>query len=377
MGTQDAKTSPDEAGTASKKKPTRRERVLSALVLEGSAHGFVASDDEPVHRADEPGIEWVEIDRIHDSPYQHSELIDPDDFAALVASIATEGFQHALNVSPLEGQEGHYFLTSGGHQRRDAARAAGVAKIPVFVAEAPERKRLAFRAAKENTARVNTSLVNLGYLYLQIIDEFGVTQEEIADEIKRSREHVKWCIMAAHSAPDIQEMLRQKPDSVRAMSYLRRLDDTEDRAPIIAHFLDGQITTDGVHAAVEEIIARKRQPAPPAVEEERSVRSQPVPGIHVEGHSMQETPVISLSNPSHALTPAPQAIEQDSHSRSSPQPATPKQDAQQAERIGQVKAVLSRFRSYGRLVESPAKLSDQERSILQEIIALAGQLLGQ
>src|SRR5260370_225124 len=121
--------------------------------------------DEPVHRADEPGIEWVEIDRIHDSPYQHSELIDPDDFAAFVASIATEGFQHALNVSPLEGQEGHYFLTSGGHQRRDAARAAGVAKIPVFVAEAPERKRLAFRAAKENTARVNTSLVNLGYLY--------------------------------------------------------------------------------------------------------------------------------------------------------------------------------------------------------------------
>src|SRR5260370_37587745 len=146
--------------------------------------------------------------------------------------------------------------------------------------------------------------------------------------------------MAGHSAPDIQEMLRQKPDSVRAMSCLRRMDDTEDRAHIIAHFLDGQITTDGVHAAVEEIIARKRQPAPPAVEEERSVRSQPVPSIHVEGHSMQETPVISLSNPSHALTPAPQAIEQDSHSRSSPPLASPNQDDYTPERLGHGQARL-------------------------------------
>jgi ParB/RepB/Spo0J family partition protein len=360
-----------------KKKSTRVSSVLSRMVADGTVPGFTPEDEDRPHKVDEPGVIWVEIGRIHDSPYQHSEQIDPDDFATLVASIATEGFQHALNVSPLEGQDGHFFLTAGGHQRRDAAHAAGVAKIPVFVAEAPERKRLAFRAAKENTARVNTALVNLGYLYLQIIEEFGVTQEEIADEIKRSREHVKWSIMAARSAPDIQEMLRAKPDSVRAMSYLRRLDNAEDRAPIIAQFLNGHITTDGVHAAVEEIVVRKGQSAPLATVEERSARPQSVPGTHVEEHSMTSAAV--PSSPSHTRSPAARESEQghQAYSGSSPQPAISEEHGQQVERIGQVKAMLSRFRSYGRLVESPAKLSDQERSILQEIMTLARQLLGQ
>ena len=124
--------------------------------------------------AQEPQVLWVEIDHLLDNPYQHAEEIQQEDFVALVESIKLDGFQGALNVSPVEGREGYYFLLSGGHQRRNAAREAGLATLPVFVNASPqEKKQLGLRLARENTAQVNRSPVNLGFLYRQLIDEFG------------------------------------------------------------------------------------------------------------------------------------------------------------------------------------------------------------
>src|SRR5881397_2404459 len=93
--------------------------------------GFIGyvEEEEEIHQADEPGVIWVEVEKIHDNPYQHAEEINTDDYQALVASIKADGFQGALNVSPLPGQAGHYFLNGGGHQRRNAAREAGLTKL--------------------------------------------------------------------------------------------------------------------------------------------------------------------------------------------------------------------------------------------------------
>ena len=198
-----------------------------------ASSGFIGyvEEEEVVHKTDEPGVIWVDIERIHDNPYQHAEEINPDDFQALVDSIKADGFQGALNVSPLSGQEDRYFLTGGGHQRRDAARVAGLATLPVFVADAPtDRMVLALRVARENTTRVNTSIINLGHLYQQMIDEFKLTQEQIAQRIGKDRNHIKFALMAVRSPADIQAMLRQKPDSVRAMVYFRRLERARELA---------------------------------------------------------------------------------------------------------------------------------------------------
>ena len=165
----------------------------------------------------------------------------------------------APNVSPVDGQEGYYFITSGGHQRRNAAREAGLEKLPVFVnASQLEKKQLGLRLARENTAQVNRSPVNLGFLYIQLIEEFGMTQEEIAAEIKKDRYHVNFAIMAARSASDIRNALRERY-SPRVMTYLRRIETREERAPIIAQYLANELTVDGVRIAIEELQAKKRQ----------------------------------------------------------------------------------------------------------------------
>src|SRR2546421_5290400 len=47
-------------------------------------------------------------------------------------------------------------------------------------------------------------------IYIQLIEEYGMTQEEIASEIKKDRYHVNFAIMAARSAADIRAALREK-----------------------------------------------------------------------------------------------------------------------------------------------------------------------
>lgn len=255
-----AKPGQDAPITQGPKGSARVASVLTKLKTTGIVPGYAPEQvGAQAHNPDEPGVIWIDLDHILDSPYQHQEQIDAEEFQALVASIQKEGFLAALNVNEDPKRAGYYILTAGGHQRRDAAKAAGKTKIPVFVEPTLDPIRLAFRAAKENAVQVNRSPVNLGFLFMQIQDEFNLTQDEIAAELGKDRGFVKTCITAARSDPDIQELLAKKPDSLRAMTYLRRLDSPEDRAPIIARLLAGETNTEGVKVEVEERLRQQKE----------------------------------------------------------------------------------------------------------------------
>nr|BBH86709.1 hypothetical protein KTC_14600 [Thermosporothrix sp. COM3] len=318
--------------------------------------GFIGyvDDDEEVRAPSDPGVIWIEIDRIHDNPFQHAEEINPADFQSLVASIKADGFQGALNVSPLAEKEGHYFLTGGGHQRRDAAREAGLTKVPVFVEDPPpSRLKQAFRAARENGARVNTSPVNLGHLYQHIMDEFHMTQDQVAQMVHKDRNHVKLCLMAARSPEDIQEMLRRKPDSLRAMTYFRRLESKEDRAPIMQKFLAGELTTDGVRAAVEVVLTRQQQITAVAEASTHSPQTKPTPEAEVESKKEPEKPLTEKTVP-----------------------ASPEQHSLAAERIGKLHSVERRFHAY-RKIAIHHLLTEEERVLLQNMAQAIQELLGE
>lgn len=321
------------------------------------------------HTADEPGVIWVDVDHILDSPYQHQEQLDPENLQALVESIKSEGFLAALNVNTHAKRAGYYVLTAGGHQRRDAAKAAGLSRIPVFVEPTLDPLRLAYRAAKENAIRVNTSPVNLGLLFLQMQDDFNLTQEQIADELHKGRNFVKFCIMAARSAPDIQRMLQAKPDSLRAMTYLRRLDAEEERAPIIELFLAGELTTEGVQAAVEDRLQR----LPPV-----STREGPEQGASGDSHKRLTLPSRPLPNDGHDVLDPPDGRDSAEEGFSVHAIHHPDEeravDPQIAERLGKLKGVISRFETYERALGT-AQLSSTERDVLAELVNKGNKLL--
>jgi ParB/RepB/Spo0J family partition protein len=380
---------------AAPKGSSRVANVFAALQSNGMVPGYAPESVGAVaHKAEEPEVIWVEIDRILDSPYQHQEFIDPEDLQALVMSIQSEGFLTALNVNQHPERGGYYFLTAGGHQRRDAAKAAGKTKLPVFVEPRLDPIRLALRAAKENAVQVNRSPINQGHLFIEIQDKFALTQEEIAEELHRDRNYVKFCIMAARSDADIQEMLYKKPDSMRAMIYLRRLDTAEARAPIITQFLAGELSTEGVQAAVDRVLeqhssaphlsggggaaqVQRRNGGAGAAQLGESSTSAEVQSTLLtskEGNPIPAAPLLSLPvkppNPEHThLISVPGRA-------APPAPATASADYQALEREGKLKAIISRMETY-KNQRGVAALSARERDYLEQLAAMCQMLLGE
>lgn len=338
---------------------SRTQNVLSRLQA-GMAAGFVPESDAE-HRVDEPGVIWVEIDHITASPYQHEEFIAEEASAELVQSIQKDGFYTALDVNEVGGQPGFYFLISGGHQRLKAAATAGLKKLPVFVKPALSSIELAFRTARENAVQVNRSPVNMGMLLLQIQKEFDLTQEEIATQLGKSRNYVNMCMIAARSEPDLQEMLFLKPDSMRALTYLKRLSRREDRIPIRDKFLAGELTTDGVLAAVENVL----HPSPALVEHLKDA-GEMLP------ESDDHTPILALvaaeTRSGSGAPVADQQVKEGSHSHQV------RLNSSLLEAEGKLKAVLSRFDNYCR-TRGQQQLSEAEQTLLIHLMEKSQQLL--
>lgn len=235
-----------------------------------SAQGFLGYVEEEGAENSSYKVLDIALEEIHDSQYQSREQRDPHRFQQLVHAIQTQGFQGVLVVCPHPQHEGSYQLIAGGHRRRDAAKAAGLQTLPCLVVDY-DRQRMALGTASENLVREDLSLPDEGKLYLQLRQDAGWTQEELAEHLDVSRDRIKECEVVARDADDIQQMLRAAGDhGLRAAKALRQLDRfdqpelgiwraTAERAPIIERFMCEELTTDGVQLAVTAALTRLQQ----------------------------------------------------------------------------------------------------------------------
>jgi ParB family chromosome partitioning protein len=317
----------------------------------------------------------VSIDLIGDSPFQSREEMNEEEFAELVHSIRQEGFSGVLVVRPHPERKGAYQLVAGGHRRRDAAKAAGHTTLPVLVVEASD-KAVGLRTAHENLTRTDLNVVEEGQLYLALRRRFSMTQAELAAELKKSRDRIQACEDAAQSPADIQELLK-KSVGLRAAKYLRRLSSAEDRAPIIAQILQGNLTADGVRQAVEQVEARLQSaalpPSMPATTQDPARRErEPMPDTFSQSPPLTETAgqhVYEGQRSPQARVPAlaVNRIHIDV-------PASPTDTLSLVERAGRIHDIVQRLRRYYRLIGT-ASPSEEERATLYAIAELVEDLL--
>jgi ParB family chromosome partitioning protein len=344
-------------------------------------------------------IQEVSIELIDDSPFQSREDMNEEEFAELVHSIQHEGFSGVLVVRQHPERKGAYQLVAGGHRRRDAARAAGHTTLPVMVVEASD-KAVGLRTAHENLTRSDLNVVEEGQLYLTLRRHFSLTQAELATELKKSRDRIQACEDAAQSPLDIQEMLK-KGMGLRAAKYLRRLPGAQDRAPIIAEILQGNLTADGVRQAVEQVEARLQSAATQLPIEEKPIgysnnqgaqphstatelptTSTTQDGARPEKEQVAET--VSGSSPVMASPGEPVHEEQRQRHTSAPVlsstrihvdvPSSPTDTLSLVERAGRIHDIVQRLRRYYRLIGT-ASPSQEERATLQTIAELVEELL--
>lgn len=149
----------------------------------GLGRGLAALIPDADLTKEEGHIREISINAISPNPYQPRTTFDPEKMLELVDSVREHGILQPLLVRQT-GSE-HYELVAGERRFR-AARAAGLATIPVLVRDLTEREQLEI-AIVENLQREDIGPVETARAFQRLKDEFGMTQEAIAQRTGKSR----------------------------------------------------------------------------------------------------------------------------------------------------------------------------------------------
>ena len=133
------------------------------------------------------GAVYREVDpaSVEPNPRQPRQVFDDEALAELVHSIREFGLMQPIVVRELPGQPGKYQLVMGERRWR-AAQKAGLTAVPAIVRETADDNLLR-DALLENIHRVQLNPLEEASAYQQLLDEFGVTHDELASRIGRSR----------------------------------------------------------------------------------------------------------------------------------------------------------------------------------------------
>lgn len=195
------------------------------------------------------------IYKIEPNPDQPRQDFDEEELAALAESISIHGLVQPLTVR--EMPSGYYQIIAGERRWR-AARMAELSDVPVIVMEADDKKTMEL-ALIENLQRQDLNPVEEALGYRSLMDEYGMTQEETASRVGKSRPAVANALRLLSLSPKVLEMVRSGKLSAghaRAVLSLKTEKSQDDAAQRIAAL--------GLSVRQAELLCKNlsREPAP-------------------------------------------------------------------------------------------------------------------
>lgn len=147
----------------------------------------------------------VAVGQISANPRQPRKEIDAAELQDLANSIRQHGILQPLVLTYSEESPGQYVLIAG-HRRWLAAQQVGLEQVPAVVREASEQQRLEL-ALIENVQRTDLNPLEQAAAFHQLAEEFGLSHEEIAMQVGKSRESVTNTLRLLKLPEDVQKAL--------------------------------------------------------------------------------------------------------------------------------------------------------------------------
>jgi len=217
-------------------------RGLSALLGDYSGARNVVDTPVPANSGsganDDPGTEdfptsEIAIDRIVPNPKQPRRTFIDAELEELADSIRAKGVIQPILVRPDPNQP-EMFEIIAGERRWRAARRAGLAVIPAVVREMDDRETLEI-AIIENVQRADLNPVEEAEAYKALIDRFGRTQDSVAAQVGKSREHVSNTMRLLGLPEDVREHVREgRLSAGHARALLKTADPSALAVQVIA-----------------------------------------------------------------------------------------------------------------------------------------------
>ncbi|MGZ8571603.1 MAG: ParB/RepB/Spo0J family partition protein [Actinomycetota bacterium] len=191
-----------------------------------------------------PGLLEVPVNAVAPNPKQPRTRFDQDAIESLAASIREVGILQPIVVRRAE--RGYELIA--GERRLRAARAAGLATVPVVLRDSNDTDLLR-EALIENIHREDLNPIEQAEAFRQLLEELGLKQEELADRVGVSRSHIANTIRLLGLPLDVQQLLADEKITAGHARALLSLGDAE------------AITTLALRVAAEDLSVRQTEEA--------------------------------------------------------------------------------------------------------------------
>jgi ParB family chromosome partitioning protein len=164
----------------------------------------------------------IPVSSIHPNPHQPRENFDEETLASLTASIREVGVLQPILVR----RDGEGYELVAGERRWRAAKRAGLVTIPALVRTADDVASMT-QALVENLHREDLNPMEEAAAYQQLIEDFGLTHEEVASRVGRTRASVSNTLRLFQLPPGLQRLVI---DAQLSAGHARALLGTPDRS---------------------------------------------------------------------------------------------------------------------------------------------------
>jgi ParB family chromosome partitioning protein len=191
----------------------------------------------------------LDVEAIRPNPYQPRHDFDEDALDELAASIRQLGIIQPLTVRSLGG--GQFELISGERRLR-ASRRAGLKRVPAYVRDADTEAMLEM-ALVENVQREDLNPIEEALGYQRLIDEVGLTQEDVAERVGRSRPAIANALRLLRLPPRVQASLRDGSITAGHARMLVTIDNEEAQLRLHRAILDKGLSVREVERLTREL----------------------------------------------------------------------------------------------------------------------------
>lgn len=202
-------------------------------------------------RGEQPSSVELPISAISRNPYQPRQAFEQSQLDELAASISEHGVLQPILVMPVAG--GYRLIA--GERRVRAAEMAGLERIPALVRTADEPAQLAW-ALIENLQRSDLNALEEAQAFRQLVGDFGLTHEEVATRVGRSRSSVANTLRLLDLEPRVKDALQRGAISEGHARAVCALEDPNQQVAVSM-----EIESRGLSVRqTEELVRRVRAP---------------------------------------------------------------------------------------------------------------------
>ncbi len=219
--------------------------------------------------ADAPTVE-IPIEAIDRNPSQPRRIFDRAELEALAASIREHGVLQPVVVSRVDGR----YRLIAGERRVQAARLAGLARVPAVMREDTKHSSLEL-ALTENLQRTDLNAIEEAQAYRQLIEEHGLTQDVIAQRVGRKQSTISNTLRLLSAPQELQDAVIDGRISEGHLRALLPLEGEQARLAL-RQVVQSHLNVRQTEALVRRLVAgprRRRLDDPEVVRAEGELRA--------------------------------------------------------------------------------------------------------